>query len=362
MNQIVIPLQNYLTAENKIRLGATSKAMREAFQNDREILVFQEYQKMKRAFFLRAFIQSLFMNRETWNELTAHMTALYQRASSSPKQQANMLNRYYQGVPMVDERIMGSSLTTKLGKIDKILSHFIADSVKKITNTKTNFKQMLQTDHHFKSNPNLVFKILKTVHDRSGPRGVSQQHRSGQNTLNVVERMTGGVPISEYIMTRTWKVSPYAPFAQLFDFGKQQTIVTLLLQPVSKRAVHAFLLQTEVKNGRVRNFSENPATGTASNRTASNRTAHMTDQNGSQDPFRRNNTNAFIAQKYPTFRKHFNTVPRASLTTHFKRKQAERRREKESILRKGKMPKNQGQSSGLTPMEKRFPKWIGYER
>jgi hypothetical protein len=356
MNSIVIPLQNYLNVENKIRLGATSKAMRETFRNDREVFVFQEYQKMKRAFFLRAFIQSLFMDRETWNELTAHMTALYQRASS-PQQQADMLNRYYQGVPMVDERIMGSSLTTKLVKIDKILSHFIADSVKKIVNSKTNFKRMLQEDHHFKSNPNLIYKILKTVHDRSGPRGVSQQHRSGQNTLNAVERMTGGVPISEYIMTRTWKVSPYAPFAQLFDLGKKQTIVTLLLQPVSKRAVHAFLSQTEVKNGRVRNFSENPVVTTITNRTA----ARRNNGNKQTDPFKRSNADAFIAQKYPTFRKAFNTVPRASLTPHFKRKQAERRREKESILRKGKMPKNQGQFSGLTPMEKRFPKWIGYE-
>lgn len=352
MNKVITPLQNYLNAQNKIRLGATSKAMREAFRTDREVLVFQEYQKIKRAFFLRAFIQSLLTDRETWNELTAHMTALYQKAS--PKQQSDMLNRYYQGVPMVDERIMGSSLSTKLGKIDKILSHVIADSVKKIVNSKTNFKQMLQTDHHFKSDPNLIFKIFKTVHDRSGPRGVSQQHRSGQNTLNVVERMTGGVPISEYIITRTWKMSPYAPFAQLFDFGKQQTIVTLLVQPVSKQAVHRFLLLTEVKNGQVRNFSM-----IRNNHHSHNTNDHSpTNTPRTHDPFQRRNTNAFIAQKYPTFRKTFNTVPRASLTPHFKRKQAERRREKESILRKAKMPKNGGQSSGLTNLQKRFPRLI----
>lgn len=381
------PLRNYVTnPKNKASLALTSKAFYNQLKNNRNMKAFKEYELVKQAFFLRAFVREFL---QLYDDITPNYTPRLLLDLSN-----RMVNRYYnlpdkksrlnllgvrelRNVDSEPRRLLVSFLVNilvKFKKIDKILSNFIADGVKKIRNAKNQnyLFDIIRNDYHFKSNPNAVFKTLTKVHDRSGMRGLTQRKASGNHTMRIVRSMTGGLKPLDYVQTRTFTFSEFSPISQLVSLGKvnetnaNQSFITLLAPQVSKKSVKQFLSEIRLKelNGRdvpkiyIQNRYNmlenneprwNDALGRVigrdfiplENNESVNNTNVNTNMNGNivkiKNTFKmsRKNINEFIEQEYPNFKKSTNTVPRHSLGPLIESKRAENQKRTQN---KGKMP------------------------
>ena len=365
-------LGNYMDPKNKARLAMTNKGFYGQLKNNKNIKVSKEYQQIKQAFFLRAFVCEFLRmyDRVRPNtppprlllDISKHMVELYNSLSNA-KSKENLLGSIENNIEPRRLFVMfWVNLSIKLKKIDKILTNFIADGVKKIRNlskNKNHLLKLLYNDHHFKSNPDAVFKTLTKVHDRSGQRGLAQRKVSGNRTLRIVRSMIGGLNPLDYIENRKWTFNQYSPIAYIVDLGKvgntNQSFVKLLSPKVSKKSVKKFLSAMQFKNGKVaqirvnntnngvnntnngfigRNFislgnssnnNNNIPTNNNNNITRLNKTLRMN----------RNKVNENIAKMYPNFNKIRNTVPREQIGPLLQGKEANRRK---LTKNKGKMP------------------------
>ena len=364
------PLRNYLYANNKVRLAATSKVLYNQLENNKNIKVSKKYQQMKRAFFLRAFVREIIQLYDRISprtplptllvDISNHMAKLYNNLSD-PNNKRTLLGS--NASASIDSRILFNmffvNMLIKLRNIDKILTNLIADDVKKIINlthswTTTNknaLKELVRKDHHFKSNPDAVFKTLTMVHYRSGHRGLTQRKVSGNRTLRILRSMIGGLKPLDYVQTSTWTFNQYSPVAQIVDFGKirntNQSFITLLSPEVSKKSVKKFLSTMRLKNGAVHPIRVNHTNNGVIGRnfiplgnSSNNNNNRPTNQNSItkiQETLRMNrrNINAFVAKFNENFNKNRNTIPVSKLRPILQSRNAEKRQHTKN---KGKMP------------------------
>lgn len=353
------PLGNYLNPKNKARLAMTNKNFYEQLKNNKNIKVPKEYQQIKRFFFLRAFVRE-FLN--LYNDVTpGHIPRLLLELSkfmmkrynnlSNTKSKRNLLGSNAPVAPQSLQVTFIINLSIKLKKIDKILTNFIADGVKKIN--KNNLLELLRNDYHFKSNPKAVYKTLTMVHDRSGHRGLTQRKVSGNRTSRIVRSMINGLNPIDYVQIRTWSFSEFSPIAQIVE---TKSFFALLAPEVSKKSVKRFVDGIKLKKLRGMNVQRininnameinEPRWNNVVGRNfiplnSNNNTNNRSNNVNSITKLRRNlnmsrkNVNAFIANQFPGFKKTRNTVSRKHVGTLLKSRNAGI---KKRIQNKGKQP------------------------
>lgn len=365
------PLGNYLKPKNKARLAMTNKGFYEQLKNNKYVKASIEYQQIKQAFFLRAFVRE-FLN--LYDEITPgyiprllldlskFMVKRYNNLSNT-KSKRNLLgsNAITSNDPQRLFLMFMVNLSIKLKKIDKILTNFIAGGVKKIRNlskNKNHLLELLRNDYHFKSNPKAVYKTLTMVHYRSGQRGLTQRKMSGNRTSRIVRSMINGLKPLDYVQSRTWSFSEFSPIAQIVE---TKSFFTLLAPEVSKKSVKRFVDGIKLKKLRGmnvqrininnameineprwnnvigRNFISLGNSSNSNNNVNNNRRTN----NNSITKLRRNlnmsrkEINAFIAKEFPGFNKKINTVSRKNVGTLLKSRKAGIKKRTET---KGKQP------------------------
>ena len=90
------PLRNYLNIKNVATLAATNTGLRKQLKNNKNVRAFQEFQQIKQAFFLRAFVREFLQMYDQVRpntpppqlllDIARHMVKLYNNLSNAKKQ------------------------------------------------------------------------------------------------------------------------------------------------------------------------------------------------------------------------------------------------------------------------------------